>query len=114
KIETALKKSGKHVTGIFLAILPNAECSAEESYQVALRVTATKATLGVEALELELTRATQQIANALSGCDGIDIVDYALVSEAAFPLADLHFFQRWDWDYRSHSGEPGGKVAPVP
>jgi len=27
---------------------------------------------------------------------------------------DLRYFQRWDWDYRSHSGEPGGETAPLP
>lgn len=114
KVENALKKSGSHVTGIFLAILPKGECSADENYQVALRVTATTETLAVQAVELELTRTTQQIAGALGACDGIEVVDHALVSEGLFSLAELRFFRRWDWDYRSHSGEPGGKIAPSP
>ncbi len=114
KIENALKKSGRHVTGIFLAISPREECSADENYEVALRVMATKETLAAQVIELELTRTTQQIAGALGACDGIEVVDHALVSEAAFSLAELRFFQRWDWDYRSHSGEPGGEIAPSP
>ncbi len=54
------------------------------------------------------------IADALDGCDGIDVVDHALVSHAEFALDDLQYFQRWDWDYRSHSGEPGGDIARRP
>jgi hypothetical protein len=114
KIEKELKKNGKLVTGLFLAITPNAECSAEESYQVALRVTATKETLASRSVETELVRTTKSIADALDACDGIEVVDHALVSESAFTLADLQFFQRWDWDYRSYSGEPGGEIARLP
>jgi hypothetical protein len=114
KIEKALKKSGKQITGIFLAISPNEECGSDEDYQVALRVTAAKGTLVEKDVEIELVRATKQIADALDACDGIEVVDHALVSEAAFTLADLQYFQRWDWDYRSYSGEPGGAVAPSP
>jgi hypothetical protein len=70
--------------------------------------------LAAQTVELELARTTQQIASALGACDGIEVVDHELVSEAGFSLAELRFFQRWDWDYRSHSGEPGGKIAPLP
>lgn len=114
KIENELKKNGKLITGLFLALSPNGECSADESYRVALRVTATKETLATKSNETELARTTKQIADALDACDGIEVVDHALVSEAMFTLDDLQFFQRWDWDYRSHSGEPGGMIAPSP
>ena len=114
KIEKALKKDGKLITGLFLAISPNAECPPQESYKIALRVTATKETLATKSVELELARTTKQIADALDACDGVEVVDHALVSEAAFTLDDLQYFQRWDWDYRSHSGEPGGDIARSP
>jgi hypothetical protein len=65
-------------------------------------------------VELELVSTTKQIADALDACEGIEVVDHALVSEAAFTLADLQYFQRWDWDYRSHSGEPGGEIVRSP
>ena len=114
KIEKELKMNGKLITGLFLAISPNEECSADESYKVALRVSATKETLAAKSVETELARTTKQIADALDACDGIEVVDHALVSEAAFTLADLRYFQRWDRDYRSHSGEPGGDIASSP
>lgn len=114
KIEKELKKNGKLITGLFLAISPNAECPPEESYKIALRVTATKEALATKSVELELARTTKQIADALDACEGIEAVDHALVSEAAFTLAELQYFQRWDWDHRSHSGEPGGEIARSP
>jgi hypothetical protein len=114
KIEKELKRNGRLVTGVFLAITPNAECASDETYQVALRVTATKETLASRSVETELVRTTKSIADALDACDGIQVVDHALVSESAFTLADLQFFRRWDWDYRSYSGEPGGEIARLP
>jgi hypothetical protein len=53
KIEKELKKNGKLITGLFLAIAPNGECSAEENYKVALRVTATKETLATKGVSRE-------------------------------------------------------------
>jgi hypothetical protein len=114
KIEKELKKNGKLITGLFLAISPNAECPPEESYKIALRVTATKEALATKSAELDLARTTKQIADALDACDGIEVVDHALVSESSFTLADLQYFQRWDWDYRSHSSEPGGEIVRTP
>ncbi len=114
KIEKELKKNGTLITGLFLLISPNEECADDEVYEVALRVTAAKTTLATKSIEAELARTTRQIADALGACDGIEVVDHAVVSEAAFTLDDLQYFQRWDWDYRSHSGEPGGGIAPSP
>ena len=113
KIEKELKKNGKLITGLFLAISPNEECPADKSYSISLRVTAARETLVKKSVELDLVRTTKQIADALDACDGIAVVNHELVSEAAFTLADLQYFQRWDWDYRSHSGEPGGDIAPT-
>ncbi len=114
KIEKELKKNGKLITGLFLAIDPNEECADGEIYRVMLRVTAAKETLATTSVEVDLARTTKQIADALDACDGIEVVDHQLVSEARFSLDDLQYFLRWDWDYRSYSGEPGGETAPSP
>lgn len=114
KIHQELKKNGELITGLFLAISPDDECLSAQSYEVALRVTATQETLGPKTAELALLKTTQRIAEALRTCQGIEVVDYALVSESAFPLADLQFYRRWDWDFRTYSGEPGGTIVPLP
>jgi hypothetical protein len=112
-IEKALKRGGEHVTGLFLMIEPDDECASGQDYRIILRVTARAATLADETIEVTLVRLAKAIADALAACDGVLVEDHQLVSEAEFTLEDLRFFKRWDWDYRSHSGEPGGEVAPT-
>jgi hypothetical protein len=114
KIEKELKRDGEHITGLFLMIDPDRELGADEDYRAILRVTARRETLVDVATEQRLVRVANAIATALGSCKGIVVEDHQLVSEAEFTLEDLRYFKRWDWDYRSHSGEPGGEVAPVP
>lgn len=113
KIEKELKRDGEHVTGLFLMIDPDRELAADVEYRAILRVTARRETLTDIATEQRLVRVANTIATALGTCKGILVEDHQLVSEGEFTLEDLRFFKRWDWDYRSHSGEPGGEVAPV-
>jgi hypothetical protein len=112
-IEKALKRGGEHVTGLFLMIEPDEERAAGEDYRIILRVTARREALADEAIELVLVRLAKAIASALASCDGIVVEDHQLVSEAQFTLEDLRSFKRWDWDYRSLGGEPGGEIAPT-
>jgi hypothetical protein len=114
KIEKELKRSGEHVTGLFLMIDPDEERDAGESYRVVLRVVALGEALSDANTEITLVRVAKAIADALASCDGILVEDHQLVSEGEFSLEDLRFFKRWDWDYRSHSGEPGGEIVALP
>ncbi len=113
KVEKELKRSGEHVTGLFLMIDPDEERAPEDSYRVVLRVVARSEALSDEKAEVTLVRVAKAIADALTSCEGIVVEDHQLVSEAEFTLEDLRFFKRWDWDYRSHSGEPGGEIVPL-
>ena len=113
KIEKALKRGGEHVTGLFLMINPDDECASGHDYRIILRVTARTTSLADEAVEATLVRLAKALADALASCDGVLVEDHQLVSEAEFTLEDLRFFKRWDWDYRSLSGEPGGDVVPT-
>lgn len=114
KIEKELKRSGEPVTGLFLMIDPDEERDAGEGYRILLRVVARSEALSDEKTEITLVRVAKVIADALGSCQGILVEDHQLVSESEFTLADLRFFKRWDWDYRSHSGEPGGDVVALP
>ncbi len=113
KIEKELKRSGERVTGLFLMIDPDDELEAGESYRIVLRVVARSEAVSDEKTEITLVRVANAIADALASCAGILVEDHQLVSEGEFTLEDLRFFKRWDWDYRSHSGEPGGEIAPA-
>ena len=114
KIEKELKRDGEHVTGLFLMIEPDRELVAAEDYRVILRATARRETLTDVTVEQRLVRVANAIAIALGTCKGIVVEDHQLLSEAEFTLEDLRYFKRWDWDYRSHSGEPGGEIASAP
>lgn len=112
KIDKALKRGGEHVTGLFLMIDPDEEQPVDRDYRLFLRVVTTTEALTSAEREVELVRLAKIIADALASCDGIVVEDHELLSESEFTLADLRFFKRWDWDYRSHSGDPGGDLAP--
>jgi hypothetical protein len=114
KIEKALKRGGEHVTGLFLMVEPDDERVEGQDYRLVLRVTARTDVLADENSEATLVTLARGIANALGACNGVVVEDHQLVSEAQFTLEDLRFFKRWDWDYRTYSGEPGGDVAPTP
>lgn len=114
KIEKELKRNGEHVTGLFLMIDPDQECATGQDYRIVLRVTSRSEAVADEKTELILVRLAKTIADALGSCAGIVVEDHQPVSEAEFTLEDLRFFKRWDWDYRSYSGEPGGELAPKP
>jgi hypothetical protein len=112
KIEKALKRGGENVTGLFLMIDPDDERGETQAYRLVLRVTARREVLADAKTEVELVRLAQSIVSALESCEGIVVEEHQVLSEAEFTLEDLRFFKRWDWDYRSHSGEPGGDVVP--
>jgi hypothetical protein len=64
----------------------------------------------IEARALELTESIRQ---EFEGIDGIEIIDYDLVSEADFTLADLRTTLRWDYDYLSYrEGALDGTTPP--
>ena len=44
--------------------------------------------------------------------DGIEIVDYELVSEADFSLVDLHATLRWDYDFLSYMAGTNDDTTP--
>jgi hypothetical protein len=63
-----------------------------------------------QTMALELTEC---IRRELDGIDGVEIIDYALVSEAEFSLADLRATQRWDYDYLSYREGTPDETTPA-
>lgn len=102
KIEAALKRDGSLITGIFLRVDPPEEIAPEALYSVIMRLTAREEVFDQReraSLALELTEA---IRREFQRIDGIEIIDYELVSEADFSLADVRATLRWDYDYLSY------------
>lgn len=112
RLDKALKKSGELVTGIFLALSSWDELPEGQVYEVLLRVTSKTADLADAQAEKNLAGLVVRLKDAMNSCDGVSVIDAELMSEAQFTLDDLRVFAGWDFDFRSHSGEPGGEIVP--
>lgn len=101
RIEAAFKRDGFLITGIFLIVNPMDEIQPDQEYEVIMRLTAREEVFLDEAMEARALELTETIRRELNSVVGIDVVDYRLVSEADFSLADLRVTLRWDFDYLS-------------
>ena len=112
RIETALKRDGSVITGIFLRVDPPGDITPRELYQVIMRLTAREEVFEQPEAETRALELTEFIRHEFDRIDGIEIVDYALVSEANFSLADLRVTLRWDYDYLSYREGTLDDTAP--
>jgi hypothetical protein len=113
KIEAALKRDGALITGIFLWVDPPEEIAAGEQYRVIVRLTAREEVLAQTATEISALALTETIRQEFDGIDGVEIIDYQLVSEADFSLADMRTMLRWDYDYLSYRAGTPDNTAPA-
>lgn len=94
-IRDHLQATGTHLDGIFLR-LDERELGPDESYVVVARgsmlsedhLDSTKRTLAQQALDGAMALLTQ--------CDGIDVEESILLSEADLSLDDIRLLKRWD------------------
>lgn len=113
RIETALKRDGSVITGIFLRVDPPDEIAPEDTYQVIMRLTAREEVFEQPESETRALDLTENIRQEFDGIEGIEIVDDALVSEADFSLADLRATLRWDYDYLSYREGTPDEPTPI-
>jgi hypothetical protein len=113
RIETALKRDGGLITGIFLWVDPSEEITPEEHYRIIMRLTAKEEVLEQPATEAAALALTETIGQEFEGINGVEIVDYQLVSEADFSLADMRTMLRWDYDYLSYRAGTPDDTAPA-
>lgn len=112
KIETAFKRDGDLITGIFLRVDPLEEIPPEARYEIIMRLTAREEVFDDREMEARALELTEAVRRELDSIDGIEIVDHALVSEAEFSLADARVTLRWDFDYLSYRAGTGDDVQP--
>lgn len=67
-----------------------------------MRLTAREDVFEQPEAETRALELTEMIRQEFDRIEEIEIVDYALVSEADFSLADLRATLRWDYDYLSY------------
>ena len=100
KIKKLLEKSGHDISAIFLA-LDESELPTGEVYKVVLRLV-----IPVEAgedndREQTAIEVTEELRDLLNQCEGIEVIDAELKTEAEFSLADYLATRIWDYDYIS-------------
>jgi hypothetical protein len=113
RIEAALKRDGALITGIFLWVDPSDEITPEEQYRIIMRLTAKEEVLEEPATEAAAMALTETIGQEFEGINGVEIVDYQLISEADFSLADMRTMLRWDYDYLSYRAGTPDDPAPT-
>lgn len=114
KIERALKTYGKDASGIFVALNDWGELEAGQAYRGLIAVVFPVEVGDDNEREAGVAELAAKLLQALDGCEGIEIEDVRHIAEDEFTLHDLHTYKRWEFDFRSHSGRPGGAVSPAP
>ncbi len=110
--ERSLKRRGAEISGIYIAVNPWEEVDEGETYQVSLYATMEVETWSDHRIRGEMSSLLGDIATALNRCDGIEVDDFQLLSEADLSLADIRLLRRWDYDYLSYRDTPGGALPP--
>jgi hypothetical protein len=78
-----------------------------------MRLTAKEEVLEQTGTETRALQLTEVISREFESIEGIELVDYQLVSEADFSLADMRTLLRWDYDYLSYRAGTPEDTAPA-
>lgn len=93
-LKQLLRTSASDINSIYLAI-DHAELDPGQTYVVVMRAVMLVSDYEVQARRTQAQATLGRIAAALSSCDGIDVVDFDLVSERDFSLEDVGAMSRW-------------------
>lgn len=111
KIRDRLKSDGELVEAIFVTVVPNAELPSNEPYSLVVRVVAREETLLDETFEARLVKLSARMTDLFRKCEGITLIDCAVVSDEEFTFADMSRSVEWDvYDDLSNRPEAGGAV----
>ncbi len=93
-LKRLLRTGGGDINSIYLA-LDDAELDRTQTYTVVMRGVLLAQDYEVEARRTLAHITLGKLAAVLSTCDGIDVVDFELVSERDFSLDDIRVMKRW-------------------
>ena len=100
-----LKKNGDSVTGVYLTVIDE-ELPSGQDYEIVIRATMTVDHFQDKQLRLRAMELLNKLEAALGECDGIEVKESHLVSEAEVSIDDLRGLKRWDFDSISLRKEP--------
>lgn len=112
KLRTKLKKRGKLLAAVYITV-EDEELPDGVSYEVLLI-----GAMRTEDYEIPLCRQEAQallddIEAAMGSCDGIEVKESVLKSEAEISLDDRRFLKRWDFDDLTIRGRRASDLPPM-
>lgn len=111
-VRRELKRKGKYISGLYIALVDWGELSHGEVYETGLLATMETDDYITEDRRVEAGEALGWLATALSGCDGISLGDHELRSERDVSLDDRRNYVRLNFDDLSLREERGRNIAP--
>jgi hypothetical protein len=90
-------KRGGLFTAIFL-LMDERELPEDESYQIIMWLTMTMDNYDAREKRGVVEKLASEIADAMNECDGIDVVNFEVKSEADVSLEERNQLKRWDYD----------------
>jgi len=112
RIRSRLQEKGDLITAIFLQLNSYEELSATQSYQVIIWATALPETCENAEKEQVAISLITMLEKQLNSCDGVEVEEAYLESEAKISLHDLRSLRRWDYDSLSYRNENLETIAP--
>ncbi|MBN1959719.1 MAG: hypothetical protein JW841_02130 [Deltaproteobacteria bacterium] len=100
KISKILRNDAENISAIYL-LGSNAELPKDKNYIIELRATMAVDDFDDFKKRNQAQNVVQQIETELNSCDGIEIAETILLSEADISLDDLKILKRWDFDSMS-------------
>lgn len=97
KLRNKLKSKGDLLTAIYLLVVDE-ELAASEPYDITMFGSMRVGDFDVPAKRKEAQVVLDRVEAALADCDGIDIKESVLRSEAEISLDEIRKLKRWDFD----------------
>lgn len=102
KIKKALDTpEGKALSGIYIFLSSDADLPAGTPYKLIIRGTMRSVVFDDVSLVKKCESLLAKMAGFLDSCDGIEVTDHSVQSEARFSLDDVRLTKRWDADFLS-------------
>lgn len=96
KIRKLLKKQGERIEGVYVLLETDEELSAKDDYRISIVATMLEGDHDNPEARTEAESTLSQVEAHFGSCEGIEILETFVKSEAEFSLSDLRVFRRWD------------------
>ncbi len=102
KIKKALDTAeGKAISGIYIFLDKDVELPAGTPYKIMIRGTMRAVVFDDSALVKKCESLLGKMAALIDSCDGVEVLEHAIQSEARFSVDEVRLTKRWDADFLS-------------